>query len=156
MKAVSINTALNRDEAEIRATIESWAQAIKDKDIEGIMKNHADDFIMFDVPKPIQLKGSEAYRDCMQLYLDNAPTPAPFDLHELTIHCDGAVAFAHAVFQCDSGSRDKVNARLTVGLEKRNGAWVVVHEHHSFPVTPPDNESTRAFYKKWGDEEANS
>jgi ketosteroid isomerase-like protein len=27
--------------------------------------------------------------------------------------------------------------RLTVGLRKAAGRWIVIHEHHSFPDTTP-------------------
>jgi ketosteroid isomerase-like protein len=48
------------------------------------------------------------------------------------------VAFAHALLRCgteeelvqESGNR----LRLTLGLRRRDGRWVIAHEHHSFPL----------------------
>ena len=47
------------------------------------------------------------------------------------------VAFAHALLRC--GTQEELAAkpenrlRLTLGLRKEDGRWVVAHEHHSFP-----------------------
>ena len=49
------------DEAAIRAQIEAWAAAVRRRDMIGILKNHAADMIMFDVPPPLQLRGIAAY-----------------------------------------------------------------------------------------------
>jgi len=59
MSATGIET---KDEAAIRGLIENWAKAVRNKDIDGILANHALDILMFDVPPPIQSKGIDAYR----------------------------------------------------------------------------------------------
>jgi ketosteroid isomerase-like protein len=47
------------------------------------------------------------------------------------------VAYAHALLRC--GTQDELNKdpsnrlRLTIGLRKEAGRWLVAHEHHSFP-----------------------
>ena len=49
------------------------------------------------------------------------------------------VAFAHALLRCGMPAELEANPdnrlRVTVGLRKREGRWVVTHEHHSFPST---------------------
>jgi ketosteroid isomerase-like protein len=46
------------------------------------------------------------------------------------------VAFAHTLLRC--GTPDELakepgrRLRLTIGLRKQHGRWVVTHEHHSF------------------------
>ena len=53
---------------------------------------------------------------------------------EVTIGDD--VAFAHALLRCGTDEdfrRTPENLlRLTLSLRKRDGSWVVTHEHHSF------------------------
>ncbi len=46
----------------IRNVIESWATAIRSGNIEDITANHTEDILMFDVPKPLQSRGMEAYK----------------------------------------------------------------------------------------------
>lgn len=47
------------------------------------------------------------------------------------------IAFAHALLRCGTPeelTRDPENRlRLTLGLRKEEGRWLVAHEHHSFP-----------------------
>ncbi|HEX9296333.1 MAG TPA: hypothetical protein VF881_10870 [Polyangiaceae bacterium] len=50
------------DEAEIREMVESWASAVRRKDLDGILCNHSPDILMFDVPPPLQSKGIEEYK----------------------------------------------------------------------------------------------
>ena len=56
------------DEAEIRELVESWARAVRAKDFDGILANHSADMLMFDVPPPVQSKGTEAYRKTWDLF----------------------------------------------------------------------------------------
>ena len=50
---------------------------------------------------------------------------------------DGDVAFAWALLRCgmpDELERDPAaRLRLTIGLRRQTGRWIVTHEHHSFP-----------------------
>jgi len=41
------------DEVEIRDLVESWARAVRAKNLDGILANHSPE-IMFDVPPPTQ------------------------------------------------------------------------------------------------------
>ncbi|MBV8731683.1 MAG: nuclear transport factor 2 family protein [Acidobacteriia bacterium] len=49
------------------------------------------------------------------------------------------VAFAFAHMQCveptERLQRTPLDFRLTVGLRKVAGRWMIVHEHHSVPAT---------------------
>jgi ketosteroid isomerase-like protein len=49
------------------------------------------------------------------------------------------VAFVVALMRCAEtlvdGRRVDLDFRLTIGLRKIGGHWVIVHEHHSVPAT---------------------
>jgi ketosteroid isomerase-like protein len=46
------------------------------------------------------------------------------------------VAFATAIGHCvDTDPADRLDFRLTMGLRKIAGRWVITHEHHSLPAT---------------------
>jgi ketosteroid isomerase-like protein len=47
---------------QIRQTIENWAKAVRQENIKGILANHSDDIVMFDVPEPLQSKGIAEYK----------------------------------------------------------------------------------------------
>jgi ketosteroid isomerase-like protein len=52
------------DESHIRTLIENWARAVHQGDMEGVLADHTDDIVMFDVPPPSDgVRGIDAYRE---------------------------------------------------------------------------------------------
>jgi uncharacterized protein (TIGR02246 family) len=126
----------NENETQIRQLIENWAAAVRNRDLEAILDRHADDIVMYDVPKPFQSVGIAAYRKTWDTFFAYTK-PGVFDIRELHIVADTNVAFCFASMKCadKSNSADYVDLdfRLTVGLKKVNDRWIIVHEHHSIP-----------------------
>jgi uncharacterized protein (TIGR02246 family) len=121
---------MKQDETQIRALVESWAKAVRAKDLDGAISHHTNDIVMFDVPMPLQSRGLEEYRKTWELFFDHSPGGSgSLDVTELQITAGEAVAFAHAILRVGDGS-----ARLTMGLRKENGQWLIAHEHHSYPI----------------------
>lgn len=128
-------TSNTSNEAAIRTVIENWAKAVRDVDMERILAHHTDDVLMFDVPMPIQSKGMAAYKKTWDLFFQYSKGgPGTFDLIDLQITAGDTAAFAHALLQV-AGS----TARLTIGLRKVNGEWLIAHEHHSYPSAEEEN-----------------
>jgi uncharacterized protein (TIGR02246 family) len=130
---------MNDDEAEIRALIERWANAVHAGDMDGVLVDHADDIVMFDVPPPDDgVRGIDAYRDTWPPFFDWQRQGACFDILELDVTGGEDVAYAHALLRCGTPADLEVHPdqrlRLTIGLRKEGGRWVVAHEHHSFPA----------------------
>jgi uncharacterized protein (TIGR02246 family) len=114
----------------IRILIERWAAAVRAADMEAILANHADDVVMFDVPEPLQSKGIDAYRATWELFFRYSPGgPGSFDIAELNVTAGDDVAFATGILTI-MGSP----LRLTVGLRREDGTWLIAHEHHSYPA----------------------
>jgi uncharacterized protein (TIGR02246 family) len=130
--------AMDDDTAQIRALIERWAKAVHQGDLEGVLADHADDIVMFDVPPPDDgVRGIAAYRETWPPFFVWQRQGASFDVLSIEVTAGEDVAFAHALLRCGTAEelqRDPDNRlRLTVGLRKEVGRWVVAHEHHSFP-----------------------
>ncbi len=125
------------NESQIRSLIENWAAAVRNQDMEGILAHHADDVIMFDVPPPFQSTGIEAYRDTWQTFYKYTRLGV-FNFHDLKVIAGDDVALAIATMYCEDNAEGKgfqhLDFRLTVGLRKIDGQWVIVHEHHSIPA----------------------
>jgi ketosteroid isomerase-like protein len=52
------------DEQQIRTLIERWAEAVDGGDMSGVLADHADYIVMFDVPAPYEgVRGIDAYRE---------------------------------------------------------------------------------------------
>jgi ketosteroid isomerase-like protein len=53
---------ISDDEIAVRDLIQAWADAVRRKDYDGILRSHAADFVMFDVPPPFKKHWLDAYR----------------------------------------------------------------------------------------------
>jgi uncharacterized protein (TIGR02246 family) len=130
-------------EQEIRALIVAWAEAVHRGDLVAVLADHADDIVMFDVPPPHDgVRGREAYRETWPGFFEWQASGASFDIVELEVTAGEDVAFAWALLRCGTpehlARHPEARLRLTVGLRRRDGRWVVTHEHHSFADTSPD------------------
>jgi uncharacterized protein (TIGR02246 family) len=126
------------DDREVRRLIEAWADAVHGGDLDRVLAQHADDIVMFDVPPPEKgVRGIDAYRETWPPFFEWQAAGASFEIESLDVTAGDDVAFAYALLRCgtqDELRQDPANRlRLTIGLRKQNGAWVVTHEHHSFP-----------------------
>jgi uncharacterized protein (TIGR02246 family) len=131
-----MTTEQQASESEIRALIEKWATAVHAGDLDAVLADHTDDIKMFDVPPPNELRGIEAYSKTWPPFFEWQKR-AVFEIVSLDVTAGADVAFATALLRC--GTDEELRAdpdnrlRLTVGLRKEDGRWVVSHEHHSFP-----------------------
>ena len=136
---MSASSNRTTDEAAIRELVESWARAVRAKDFDGILANHSADMLMFDVPPPVQSKGIEAYRKTWDLFFSWSDDPVVFDIKDIDITAGTDVAFVAALMRCagteKNGERIELEFRLTIGLRKIGGQWMVLHEHHSIPAS---------------------
>lgn len=131
---------MTADEEQIRTLIESWAEAVHRGDLEGVLADHADDIVMFDVPPPYEgVRGRDAYRETWPPFFDWQAQGASFEIVSLdvTVGQDVAYAYAYALLRCGTPQELTENPenrlRLTLGLRKERDRWIVAHEHHSFP-----------------------
>jgi uncharacterized protein (TIGR02246 family) len=126
------------DRQEITDLIRAWVSAVREGDLEGVQSAHAEDIVMFDVPPPDNgVRGIEAYRETWPPFFGWLRSGASFDIVELDVTAGDDVAYAWALLRCgteDEFRKDPDNRlRLTIGLRRDGGRWVVSHEHHSFP-----------------------
>jgi uncharacterized protein (TIGR02246 family) len=130
------------DEEQIRNLIEGWAEAVHRGDLAGVLADHAKDIVMFDVPPPYDgVRGLAAYRETWPPFFQWQAQGASFQIESLDIATSDDLAFAYGLLRCgtqdDFADNPDSRLRLTLGLRKQNGRWVVTHEHHSFPMTGP-------------------
>ena len=126
------------DEKLITDLIEHWAAAIRAGDLPGVLAGHDDDIVMFDVPPPQDgVRGIDAYRDSWPPFFRWLAGGAVFDIVTTEVTAGAEVAFAHLLVRCgtpdDLARRPDRRLRITLGLRKQAGRWLVAHEHHSFP-----------------------
>jgi uncharacterized protein (TIGR02246 family) len=139
---------MHYDEQQIRTLIERWAAAVHAGDMEGVLADHAGDIVMFDVPPPYEgVRGIDAYRATWPPFFEWQARGAAFEIVSLDVTASDDVAYAHALLRCGTAqelAQQPANRlRLTLGLRKEQGRWVVAHEHHSFPAPPGQVQQPR-------------
>jgi uncharacterized protein (TIGR02246 family) len=127
------------DDTQIRDLVTRWATAVHDGDLETVLADHARDIVVFDVPPPEDgVRGIDAYRRTWPPFFEWQRQGAVFELVELSVTAGTDVAYAHALLRCGTpeelAQRPANRLRLTLGLRREDGRWVVAHEHHSFPL----------------------
>jgi len=126
------------DEEQIRTLIERWAVAVHSGDMAGVLEDHSDDIVMFDVPPPYEgVRGIDAYRRTWPPFFEWQAHGASFEIESLQVTAGDEVAYAYALLRCGTqrelADNPENRLRLTLGLRREQGRWVVAHEHHSFP-----------------------
>ena len=129
---------MTEDEKQIRTLIESWVEAVHQGDMDTVLAGHSDEIVMFDVPPPYEgVRGIDSYRESWPPFFEWQAQGAVFELDSLEVTAGDDVAFAHALLRCGKPEELTANPenrlRLTLGLRRRSGGWIVEHEHHSFP-----------------------
>ncbi|GAA0221497.1 YybH family protein [Cryptosporangium japonicum] len=135
---------------EITELIERWVLAVGAADLDAVVADHAEDIVMFDVPPPENgVRGLDAYRETWPPFFAWLRAGAVFELVSLEVTAGEDVAFAAALLRC--GEPEDVaerRLRLTLGLRRENGRWVVAHEHHSFTVSD-SADGVEALHRRW-------
>ncbi|MGH3051480.1 MAG: nuclear transport factor 2 family protein [Gaiellaceae bacterium] len=135
---MSMATEQQATESTIRELIERCAAAVRAGELESVLADHSQDIQMFDVPPPNEVRGIEAYRKTWPPFFEWLKQGAVFEIASLDVTAGDDVAFATALLRCGTEEelrKDPDNRlRLTIGLRKEGGRWVVSHEHHSFPA----------------------
>ncbi len=131
---------MDTNEEQIRTLIQRWAEAVHGGDLGTVVADHTEDIVMFDVPPPYEgVRGLDAYRETWPPFFRWQAEGASFEIEWLDVTAGDDVAFAYALLRCgtaqDFAENPDNRLRLTLGLRKRDGRWVVAHEHHSFPLT---------------------
>ena len=131
------------DEAHIRRLIDNWAEALRAKDINGLMAHYTPDILVFDLAPPLQYVGIDAYRKNFEEWFASFQGPIGYEIRGLSVTTGDDVAFSRSLNRISgtrtSGENTDVWVRATVGFRKVEGTWKVTHEHVSVPfyMEPP-------------------
>jgi ketosteroid isomerase-like protein len=124
-------------EVVLRQRIQGLAEAIRDKDVDRVMTFYARDVIVFDVRPPLDTRGAEGYRQNFQRWFDSFDGPLSFELQGLRVVAGESTAFCHylslVVGSRPDGRTSGYWARGTTCFERRDGEWLITHEHISMP-----------------------
>jgi len=124
----------HNDEVRIREIIQNWAEAVRSIDIKGILANHSDDILMFDVPPPLESKGIAEYEETWVYFYQYFKKGDTWELRDINVAAGGDAAFATMLIKCGGADGKGFDVRVTMGFKKIKGEWFIAHEHHSVPA----------------------
>ncbi|MFB8749090.1 nuclear transport factor 2 family protein [Streptomyces parvulus] len=114
-----------------------WFERTAAKDLEGVMRYIADDIVAYEHDAPLQHVGRGQVREVCRQGLDWAEGPVTWDVPDMRvlIRDDLAVVWGlnRMTAQAADGSVEESWSRGTRVLQRRDGAWVMIHQHVSFP-----------------------
>jgi uncharacterized protein (TIGR02246 family) len=125
-------------EAAVRRLIDRYVEAIRTKDIDGVMSAYAPDFVAFDVVPPLRFVGAEAYRKVWQEIFATFEGHIPYEIRDLSIAAGDEVAFSHSLNRnsgtMKTGQKVDLWLRWTAGYRKIDGHWRIAHLQVSVPA----------------------
>ena len=126
------------DEAEIKRVIEGGVEAIRDKNIEGVMSLYAQEVVSFDIVPPLRYMGADAFRKRWEEVFFVYQGPIDYEMHDLHITVGDDVAFTHSLNRIsgtlNTGQKTDLWLRWTACWRSINGKCLIVHHHNSVPV----------------------
>ncbi len=131
--------------AEIIRVLEGGVEAVRARDIDGVMSIYAPELVAFDIVPPLRYVGADAYRKPWEEVFSSFQGPIGYEIHDLSITVGDNVAFTHSLNRVsgtmNTGHKTDLWVRCTACLRKINGKWLIMHTQVSVPV---DLETGRA------------
>ena len=135
---MTVEEARKNDEAEIKRVIEGYVEALRAKDIDGVMSMYAPEIVTFDVVSPLQYVGADAMRKRWEEVFSSLPGPFGYEIADLSITVGEDMAFTHSFNRTSAtlptGQKIGTWVRSTACWRKIGGQWLIVHDQISVPV----------------------
>lgn len=133
------------DEEQLTALIEERVRAVRAKDPGPLAARQSDDVLSYGVLPPLRSRGGgeaeRATRDWFDLYASDIG----YEVREVEVRARGDLGLCSFVYHVSgtlvSGAEVSMWVRATLGCEKRDGDWVIVHDHESVPFDPESGQA---------------
>ena len=123
---------------EIREVIERKAALLETGDAKAVLSHYADTVVEYTLAPPLRQPGDGPDPAALEAWMATFQAPPRREVTRLEITADGDVAFATSI-DCltatPRGSQESFSLwfRVTLGLRRVDGRWLVTHEHESVP-----------------------
>lgn len=123
---------------EIREVIENKAALLETGDAKAVMAYYAPSFVEYTLAPPLRQPGDGRDPAPLEAWMATFETPPRREVTQLEITTDGDVAFATSLDCMSAVPRGATEGfrlwfRVTLGLRRIDGRWLVTHEHESVP-----------------------
>jgi PhnB protein len=120
------------DEAQIRAVIEEWADALRNKEPTRTLSHYAPNLVHFSLAPPLLSTASNP-----NAWFATWQGPIGYEIRNLSILVGDDVAFSHSLNRMHGtktdGAKGDLWFRHTFGFQRIKGEWKIAHEHESVP-----------------------
>lgn len=110
-------------------------RAMYNRDADALLACGTDDSVVFSLAPPLRATndGGAFLREWFLRWA----TPIGYDVTDLEIHLDGGVAFTASIDRMHGQQHGQppfeLWMRVTLGLVRRDGRWLIAHQHESVP-----------------------
>ncbi|MBG0562641.1 YybH family protein [Actinoplanes aureus] len=123
---------------EIQEVVERKAALLETGDAKAILSHYADTFVEYNLAPPLRQPGDGRDPAPLEAWLAGFEAPPRREVTQLEITADGDVAFATSIDCLTATPRGSAESfslwfRVTLGLRRIDGRWLVTHEHESVP-----------------------
>jgi ketosteroid isomerase-like protein len=123
------------DEARIRAAIEARANAIRNKNVQGVLPNFTEDSVGFFFEPPLQ---QSPLKEDLESWFATWSSPIGYEIGDLKIAVGDDVAFCHSLSRLTGARTDGTDTDLwfreTLCFLKIDDQWLIAHIHESVPM----------------------
>ena len=123
---------------EIREVIERRAALLQTGDAKAILAHYAPNHVEYNLAPPLRQAGNDGDPAALEAWMSTFEAPPRREVTDLEITTDGDVAFATSLDCLTAVPRGATEPftlwfRVTLGLRRVDGRWLVTHEHESVP-----------------------
>ena len=134
---MTVEANKKNDEAEIQRAIEGYVEALRARDIDGVMSIYAPELVSFDLVPPLQYVGADVYRNHWLAGWSMLQGAMGYEVADLDITVGDDVAFTRSLNRSSAtlstGQKAELWLRWTTCLRNFGGKWLFVHMHVSVP-----------------------
>lgn len=134
------------DEAQIRDLLARMVAGLRAKDAAQVLADHAPDVVSYSLAPPLGSRRGDlvdigggrkvdmATAEGVQTWLDGfGDAPFEYEIRDLEVVAGGAAAYAYGLARMGSPGVFSMWFRVTIGLRKIDGRWLITHSHESVP-----------------------
>lgn len=126
------------DEQAIRDLFAEWFDASERRDLEASIAPIADEIVSYEHETPQEYRGRDGVRQVCAAGFEYQVGDFRWDVPDLEIRVEGDLAVAWGLNRMrtvEAGGRVREQwSRGTRVFERRNGRWLMTHQHVSFPI----------------------
>jgi ketosteroid isomerase-like protein len=130
--------AMTATESEVKALLDRWSGATRNKDIDRLMSLYAPESVYFDIVPPLRFTGAEEIRRNFLRWFDTWQSSIGVEIRDLHILVSADVASTFMLHRTSGTLKDGREVdywvRATVCCQRSDQGWSIKHEHISTPV----------------------